>query len=109
MPIALRRVISLIIFMIGTVALPAAASDQPIGAQDLQSSILAAPPIGSDMRPEILTSDSGCLTLGELVALVAGAVIVGTAADIALGNGPFPFLGMVAGAALGSIWYKQGM
>jgi len=104
----LRIVISIFVLMMGAAALPAAASEQPLATGGLQSAVLA-PNISVGPLPNTVNADSGCLTLGELVAIVAGAVVVGSAADIALGSGPFAFLGMVAGAALGSIWYKQGI
>jgi len=92
-------VLSIFVLMMGAVV-PAAASEQSLATGSLQSAVLI---------PNTVNVDSGCLALGEVVAIIAGAVVVGAAADIAFGGGPFAFLGMVAGAALGSVWYKQSI
>jgi hypothetical protein len=103
MRIARCAIMSILLLVAGAISLAAMALEGPL-----------APDAG---LPVVLTSegtdtsvmDSGCLTLGELAAIFAGAVIVGAATQITLGGGPFTLLGVVGGAALGSLWYKHGI
>lgn len=56
--------------------------------------------------PKTLALNCNCLTMGEMVSMLAGAVVGGATADFMLGSAPFAVIGVAAGAALGSILYR---
>jgi hypothetical protein len=96
-------ILSILLLVAGVVSPPAAAFDGPPAPSAIVSIVLTSE------SPDSAAVDSGCLTLGELAAIFAGAVVVGAATQITLGGGPFTLLGIVGGAALGSLWYKHGI
>ncbi|KOR29064.1 hypothetical protein TI04_09525 [Achromatium sp. WMS2] len=57
--------------------------------------------------PRALKPDYSCLTLGEMIAMIAGAVIGGATADFIVNSAPFAVVGIAAGAAIGSILYQH--
>lgn len=59
--------------------------------------------------PKSFEPDYSCLTMGEMIAMIAGAVVGGASADFMLGHAPFAIVGIVAGAAAGSLLYRFGL
>lgn len=97
---ALQIFVSIFMLMIGAVSLPVAASE------GFQPAVLIEG-VPGEMTPVAFNTGIRNITLGEVAAIVGGAAIVGTAADVTLSGGIFTVLGVVAGAALGSEWYER--
>jgi len=106
---ALRVVTSILVLMMGAIALPAAASEGPMAAEGLQPAVMATDISGDPLMPVAFKSGLRHMSMEELVAIVAGAAVVGTAADWVFEGGAVTILGVVVGAALGSEWYEKGM
>jgi len=58
--------------------------------------------------PKSFEPDYSCLTMGEMVAMIAGSVVGGAVADFVLRSAPFTVVGIATGAALGSLLYRFG-
>jgi hypothetical protein len=99
----LRVVVSILMLMVGAAALPAAA------AEGLQPAVVTPSTAAGYAEPAAFNTGIRNITLGEVAAILGGAAIVGTAADMTFSGGVFTILGVVAGAALGSEWYERRM
>jgi hypothetical protein len=99
----LRMVMSVFMLALGTIALPAAATE------GLQATVMTAGVSDSQLTPVAFNTSIRTITLGEVAAIIGGATVVGTAADMVFNGGVFTVLGVVAGAALGSEWYERRM
>jgi hypothetical protein len=106
---ALRVIASIFMLMMGVVALPAAASEGSFAAEGLQPAVVLPGADGGAVMPAAFKSGLRHMSMEELVAIVAGAAVIGTAADWAFQGGALTILGVVVGAALGSEWYERGM
>jgi len=95
--------------MLGAIAFPAAASEGPIVTGSLQPAVMTTDLNGNLLMPVAFKSGLRHMSMEELVAIVAGAAAVGTAADMVFDGGAVTILGVVVGAALGSEWYEKGM
>lgn len=56
--------------------------------------------------PKVFATNHNCLTMGEMVSMLAGAVVGGATVDFMLNSTPLAIIGVAAGAALGSILYR---
>jgi len=99
----LRIIVSFLVLMVGANALPAAASD------GLQPAVVTQRTAAGYTAPVAFNTGIRNITLGEVAAILGGATVVGTAADMTFSGGVFTILGVVAGAALGSEWYERRM
>jgi hypothetical protein len=101
----IRAAVTALVLM-GAVALPAAASEGPAAAT-VQPAVLSSAMDRDMLMPTAFKSGFRHMSLEEVVAILAGAAAVGTAADWVFGGGTVTILGVVAGAALGSEWYER--
>ena len=95
--------------LFATVAsIPPALAVEP---QSTTSNVTMAMP--DDREPMLalgtLKSDYSCLSMGEMVSMIAGAVVGGAAADFVLRSAPFTVVGIAAGAAIGSMLYRYSL
>jgi hypothetical protein len=97
-----RVFVAAIALALGTVALPVSASE------GLHTASMDGNSAAAHAMPVIFKSDFGHMKVEEIVAIAAGAAIVGTIADMYLDSGLFTILGVTVGAALGSHWYEEG-
>lgn len=58
--------------------------------------------------PKSFGEDYSCLTMGEMIAMLAGSIVGGASTDFVLSSAPITIIGIVAGAALGSLIYRFG-
>jgi hypothetical protein len=111
----LQVVAPLLALLLGTVALPAAAAEAAAGASPATATATAPAAAAQPAAPAApataapMAGSQHHFTAGKVAAIIAGAVIVGTAADMTLSGGIFTVVGVVVGAALGSVWYERGM
>jgi hypothetical protein len=101
----LRTVFAILILMMGAATLPATAASAPAA----QPAVLTTDTSSARFTPVAFNTDIRHISLAEAAAIIGGAVVVGTAADMAFSGGVFTALGAVAGAVLGSEWYERGM
>jgi hypothetical protein len=101
----LKLIVALVTLLVGTATLPAMAEDlQP---PTLQPAVEYGYALDRHTTPTAFRTGLHNITLGEVVAILGGAALLGTASDMALNGGVFTVLGVVAGAALGSEWYER--
>jgi hypothetical protein len=93
--------VSILMLMLGATALPVSA------AEGVQPEVVSSGVADGQAVPAAFNTGIRNITLGEVAAIIGGAAIVGTAADMGLSGGVFTILGVVAGAALGSEWYER--
>jgi hypothetical protein len=119
----LRVFTPLLFLVLGAAALPVAAAEGAAGAAPATAAAAPATaaatpaPAAQPAHPPAAASPAGKLASatthrfppGKVAAIIAGAVIVGTAADVTFSGGLFTVVGVVVGAALGSVWYERGM
>ncbi|KOR27660.1 hypothetical protein TI03_06420 [Achromatium sp. WMS1] len=100
----LRMFVAVVGLMLGAVTLPTFATE------GLQSTNMSASDTQATYSmPVLFKTDIRHMKVEELAAIVAGAAIVGTIADMYLDNGLFTILGITAGAILGNHWYEEGL
>jgi hypothetical protein len=104
---ARRMIVSLLVLMAGIIALPASAAVSPTGEGSLLPAVVLADTDNNAIKP--VAFDPGHVTAAQLAAIVVGAAVLGTAADMLLeGGGITTVLGVVVGAVVGNEWYEKG-
>jgi hypothetical protein len=104
------RMVALIsLLVMGAIALPAAASQNAPIAPGLQSAVMMSEMEGGYTTPVAFKSGLRHMSLEEMGAVIVGAAVVGTAADLVFDGGLFGIVGVVVGAALGSEWYEKDL
>lgn len=98
-----RTVFAILILMMGAFTLSATA-----GSGGVQPAVLTSDADSGRFLPAAFKTNIRDMTLGEVAAIVGGAAVVGTAADMTFSGGFFTVLGAAAGAVLGSEWYERG-
>jgi hypothetical protein len=100
-------IVSLLVLVAGTVAWPAAAAEWPSGTGGLMPAVVLANTDNGVVTP--VAFDPGHMTSAQLAAIIVGAGVVGTAADMVFEGGAITTaLGVVVGAFLGNEWYEKG-
>lgn len=104
-----RVATALLVWMMGAISLPAAASEGAAVMEGMQPAVMVTEARPDYTVPVAFKSGLGHMTVEEMVAIAIGAGIVGSAADMYLGGGALTVLGAIVGAALGSEWYERHM
>lgn len=97
----LRVTLPVFALIISAIALPVAAVD------GLQPAVMTANTASGSLMPVIFKSSIRDMKVEEIVAIAAGAAIVGSVADMFFNSGLATILAMTGGAALGSYWYEE--
>ena len=101
------RLTTVLALLLGLVSLPANAATPTI--EGFQSAVMNKGTVGSQYQEAAFNTDMQHLSLAQAAAILSGAVVGGTVADVLLDGTVFTLIGIVIGATLGSEWYERGM
>lgn len=82
----------------------------PITASEgLQPAVMTTETSIDSFTPVIFKSGLRDMEVEEIAAIVAGAAVIGSIADMFFDSGLITILALTGGAALGSHWYEERM
>jgi hypothetical protein len=125
----LRTIVSILVFAVGSVALPATASEYPLFGGIPQPAAATPHATGNGFMPVVWNSslrnispfntgrrsipitvnpDNYNINLGYVAVVIGSGSMAGVVADMVFENGVFTLLSALTGAALGGEWYQRG-